>query len=427
MVIYLKGVAQVKNLTIWASAWILPQSTAPLEKGAIVVEHDTIIDMGCVSEMMAKYRDAEVMDFDNSVIIPGLIDSHAHLSLTRFHQQERFANLGELMIQAARLHRAETEEFFSDSCKEGKEILANNGVTCVVDWRHCGILPSDLTTKIRHVIAYEVIGANPAKDQQKIQGLKTKICSHDTVFRRKPAIAVHSPYRATHSLWMNAIALAQTDSLPLMSHVAETSGEIDWIQQGKGSLVECLGGEGEIVQLSQKYSSPVAYMDCLGYLQPGMVLIHGVYLNRQDVRLLADRGIYVCLCPTSNMALSGKFLDIDLLLENQVRFILGTDSFLAKYDILSEAQQILNQYSGRDLEKLRYLSQRLLKACTLEPATAFNLSRESGRLAKGKKADFAVVEIGSHVDRWNLERDIILNGSQAITKVVCDGMIVSEK
>lgn len=115
-----------------------------------------IIEVGKFNIIKDEFKDAEVLQFNNHAIIPGLIDSHTHLSLTRLHESKVFNDLFQLMEEAADLHRKNNKRFFSKSCEYGKQICLENGITCVVDWRHCGVLSSDYNTKIRHILGFEV-------------------------------------------------------------------------------------------------------------------------------------------------------------------------------------------------------------------------------------------------------------------------------
>lgn len=190
-------------------------------------------------------------------------------------------------------------------------------------------------------------------------------------------------------------------------------------------MVEFLEKRGLIRYLTKKYSSPIKLMRYNKHLKSGMILIHGVYLNKNDLKLLEQRNIYLCICPNSNLTLAGKTINIDMLVNNNVKFILGTDSIFAEYDILNEACQIINNYNQLDQPKRKKLSRRLLRACTYNAALALDVSNEIGSLDAGKKADFVVIEVDSNINRMTLEEQIISNGTKAIVKVICDGVILS--
>ena len=67
---------------VWAKYLITMQDDDIIENGAIAVEFDKIIDVGKKEELLNKYPDTEKKEFPNSVLMPGLINSHCHLELT---------------------------------------------------------------------------------------------------------------------------------------------------------------------------------------------------------------------------------------------------------------------------------------------------------------------------------------------------------
>jgi len=51
-----------------------------IQQGAVLMERDTIVAVGDAYDLRQKYPDAERIDARNKVILPGLIDTHVHLS-----------------------------------------------------------------------------------------------------------------------------------------------------------------------------------------------------------------------------------------------------------------------------------------------------------------------------------------------------------
>ena len=53
----------------------------PFENGAVVVNGESIVDLGSIAEMRAKYP-GEVLDLGERILLPGLINAHRHLDYT---------------------------------------------------------------------------------------------------------------------------------------------------------------------------------------------------------------------------------------------------------------------------------------------------------------------------------------------------------
>ncbi|MCL2492078.1 MAG: amidohydrolase, partial [Coriobacteriia bacterium] len=64
---------------IYTARYVLPITSSYIEDGAIVIEGDTIIDVGPLADILAKHPDHEVTDLGLSAILPGFVDCHTHL------------------------------------------------------------------------------------------------------------------------------------------------------------------------------------------------------------------------------------------------------------------------------------------------------------------------------------------------------------
>ena len=77
-------------------------------------------------------------------------------------------------------------------------------------------------------------------------------------------------------------------SIPIHLHLAETEGEV------KDSL-------------DRFGLTPVRYLYKLGILSPRLIIAHGIYVDDDEIRMLADHGVKVVHNPASNMKLPPAF------------------------------------------------------------------------------------------------------------------------
>ena len=61
---------------------VLPISSGPIAPGAVAIEDDRIEDVGPVHHLIETYPDAEVENFGEAAILPGLVNCHSHLEIT---------------------------------------------------------------------------------------------------------------------------------------------------------------------------------------------------------------------------------------------------------------------------------------------------------------------------------------------------------
>ena len=50
-----------------------------LERGAVLIDGDTIVEVGAEDELAAAHPDAEYVDAHGGIIMPGLVNCHTHI------------------------------------------------------------------------------------------------------------------------------------------------------------------------------------------------------------------------------------------------------------------------------------------------------------------------------------------------------------
>jgi 5-methylthioadenosine/S-adenosylhomocysteine deaminase len=99
-----------------------------------------------------------------------------------------------------------------------------------------------------------------------------------------PALAPHSIYTVSEASLRWIAELGAERQLPIQIHLAETEGEV----------ADCVAAHG---------LRPAAYLDRLGMLSERTVLAHGVWLDDEELELVAARGCTVVTNPVANMKL----------------------------------------------------------------------------------------------------------------------------
>ncbi len=81
-----------------------------------------------------------------------------------------------------------------------------------------------------------------------------------------------------------------------------------------------------------------------GLLKPNTIIIHGISLQKEDIRKCAEAGTSICCCPESNHFLIGRTIDIKACLEYGVNLVIGTDSTMSGTPNLFSEIKIFHQY-----------------------------------------------------------------------------------
>ena len=389
-----------------------------IKKGALVVEGNSIADCGPLAEMTKKYPDAEPRHYAKHVIMPGLIDSHTHLALTGFHLEKKYAELGDLMKSASAYHKKTGADVLSFQCLQGMQSSLQHGTTTVVDWRHCGLLPCDSFASIRHIIAFEILGAKEWEQAEKVTYLKQRLADFHAVNLPLTgcAVALHSPYWVAPFMWDQALITAGEYRVPVMTHISETQAELEWVHSGTGRLVECLESFTKIYKPGCAYRTPVDMLAQHRRIARGMIFVHGLYLDDNDLECIKAYQCYLCLCPLSNQILEGRIPDWEVMIDRGIPILLGTDSAAGNYDILEQIRVLLRTKRGLTVRK--NFCKTLFNACTLDAARALGI--KTGTLSPGNFADFVIGELAcGHVDEDDLEFSIVYHTQ--INEVYCNG------
>ena len=140
------------------------------------------------------------------------------------------------------------------------------------------------------------------------------------------------------------------------------------------------------------------YLHSIGYTGEDVILAHCIWIDDDEIRILADTGTHAVHCPSSNMKLASGIARIDEMLAAGCRVALGLDGAHNHMDALVELRQagILQKVRTNRPSALSPL--QALEMATLGGARALGQEDELGSLEPGKKADLAVI----NPDRLNM-------------------------
>jgi 5-methylthioadenosine/S-adenosylhomocysteine deaminase len=189
-------------------------------------------------------------------------------------------------------------------------------------------------------------------------------------------MAPHAPYTVSDATLGRVVTLAEQLQLPIHMHVHETEDEVRdaWKQHG---------------------ARPIARMQALGLLGPGLVSVHSVHMNENELEAYADHGCSVVHCPSSNLKLASGLAPVTAMRAAGINVALGTDGAASnnRLDMFQEmrtAALLAKAQSGRaDAVPAR----AVLEMATLGGARALGLDHRIGSIEPGKAADLVAVNL----------------------------------
>ncbi len=167
-------------------------------------------------------------------------------------------------------------------------------------------------------------------------------------------VSPHAVYSTTPEL-LKAVVERYPDRLKSI-HVAESEEEIKFVK-GKRNLIE------EIIyplvgrrRSMGTYRSPVEYLAEMGLAGPNTLFVHCCFVDERDIEIIAKTNTHVCVCPRSNLYLSGKVAPVKKLIDKSVNVVLGTDSLGSSPNInlWEEARTLF--FTQRNLSPLEVLA-----------------------------------------------------------------------
>jgi len=191
-----------------------------------------------------------------------------------------------------------------------------------------------------------------------------------------PAVAPHAMYTLDGPTLTAARNLAKQHGVPTITHLAETRDELQTAQE-------------------RYQTTPARFLDSLGFLGPGVLAAHGVWIDQQEIALLQSRGVGVSHNPESNMKLASGTAPVPAYLKAGVALGLGTDGAASNNDLdMFEAMRTASLLHKLQSNDPRVVSARdALAMATIGGARALGMEQRIGSLEPGKRADLIVVSM----------------------------------
>ncbi len=198
------------------------------------------------------------------------------------------------------------------------------------------------------------------------------------------------------------------------------------------SLVTHIAGWVEIVSRSlEKYRMrDLEYAHSLGFTGPKSIAIHGVWFSDDEIVLAAETGTAVVHNPVANMHLGYGTAPVTEMLKAGVKVGLGTDG-AASYtcDMLEIGKTAAMLQKVRKLDSEALTAEQTLRMLTIGGAEVLGLSRKTGSIEKGKRADLVMIDFNvPHLLKGGRPAPKVLysaRGSDVLTSII-DGRVVME-
>ena len=360
----------------------MPRNTV-LEDHSLVVQAGKIVAIEATAKAIKDYPDAELINRENHLLIPGLINAHTHVGMSLFRG---YADDVALMTWLNDyIWPAEAKWMGADYVRAGTELaiaeMLMSGTTCFNDMYFFAddVAQVSQSMGIRAFVSMIVIDFPSAWASTPEEYFEKGIAVHDetrSLSRVHTTMSAHAPYTVSDESLAKVLTYADELHVPMVMHVHETENEIN----------EALSQHGE---------RPLSRLHNLGLLNPRLMAVHMTQLSEDEISLCAQQGISVVHCPESNMKLASGCCPVAELLDSGTNVCLGTDSTASNNDLdmLGEMRSasLLAKVTSKKADALP--AWQALEMATINGAKALNVSTQIGSLEVGKFADIVAIDL----------------------------------
>jgi cytosine/adenosine deaminase-related metal-dependent hydrolase len=401
--------------TIHRAKYVLAEPDLLLQNASVHVSDPGLISRVAPWHAQAAIPEADVIDWGSAIIMPGLVNAHAHLELTSLGRLTRFTSFTDWISQLVSRRRAWTDEDFLNSTREGVTGSIAAGTTLVADISSSATNRDPIErNKLRRVIFKEVMGLSSSQAGEIISRFDNLWVYEDPKDLLSHGISPHAPYTTSPELYRRAAGLARSRRILLTTHAAETRSELEFLRTGSGEFRDFLNGMNALpAEWSPPGLAPIAYLDSLRVLGPFSLLAHCNYVDTEAIgRILSSRSSVV-FCPRSHHFFGHEEHPVRQLLDSGVNVALGTDS-LASNTSLSMIDEMRFLFKTRKDIK----AEEVFRAATLNGAAALNFGGSLGRLRQGYLADMTVLGVPHDLGSRQLLSQVLEGAGECIGTIV---------
>lgn len=295
-----------KKNKIYIKNALLPDQTV----GDVLITENQITHVGTVPD--SECQGAEVLDGTDKAVIPGFANTHTHAAMTYFRGYGDDLDLMDWlnnMVWPVEAHLTPEDVYWGSkmACVE----MIKSGTTAFLDMYTFpeGTAQAVEESGIRAVLSYTMFDQGNEERAKLDRENLDRYLNDFRGFSDRVQFSVgpHAIYTVSGKQLKYAHEFAKEHDLLVHLHLSETY--VEW------------------KEACRKYgTTPVRYLNNLGILSPRLVLAHSLWMDSEELQMLADNGCSTVHNPASNMKLaSGYRFRFDEMRKRGIKLGIGTD------------------------------------------------------------------------------------------------------
>lgn len=353
-----------------------------IQNGVVVIKNNKILEVG-VKGIEKKYISKKKIDAKEGIIMPGMINTHTHASMTVFRSlaDDVPDRLNRYIFPLE--NKMVSPEMSYIGAKLGAMEMALGGVTTMVDM----YLFEDSAAKavkevgMRGIMTQNIIKFPTADGKEKGESLNRAIAfvekyKNDELIT--PGFGPHGPHTVTKEELLKIKDLSEKYNVPVSMHVAETDEEVNKIKK-------------------EFNMTPIEYLDSLGLLNERFISAHNIFVTDNDIEIMKNKNVGIAHNMVANIK-SAKGISPALKMHDMgMRVGLGTDGPMSgnTLDIIGQMGYVAKVHKLNSKDRSALPPEKAVIMATIGGARAIHKENELGSLENGKLADVVIVETQS--------------------------------
>ncbi len=382
--------------------WVLPISARPVQDACVVIDDGRVCEIarrapggGLGRPGNGRFGAEVTRDLGRVALLPGLVNAHTHLELSylrgRVPHAPEFVEWIRGVMSARRLRPDPNASDILDGVRGAIDEAVRCGTVLVGDISNTLVTYERLASSaLAGVLFFEVIRFNTTDPTAVVSDALAQLDALPDSATIRRSLAAHAPYSVAPAVF-RAIheAVESRGSMPCSVHLSEGREEIEFVRSGGGAWRAVLEAVGSWDPAwTPPATSPVQYLEDIGFLGPNVLAVHGVQMKDDDLARLRARGVTLVTCPRSNQHTGAGAPPIEKFYAAGVDVAIGTDSLASTDD--------LNLFA--ELAEIRRLAPgvpaaRLLESATMIGARALGFADQYGTIEPGKSGRLLAVRI----------------------------------
>ena len=366
----------IKNATVLT----MDQDKTVFDNGLVAVKGNKIY---AVTDGLniSEYKAIKTIDADGDIVMPGLINTHTHASMTVFRSMADDV--------PDRLHRyifpLEKKLVSRNMVRIGAQLgnveMLKGGVTTYADMYYFEDEVAKTVDQIgmRAILGETIIQFPVASAKTPEDGIKYTLSfieQYKDHPRITPAFAPHGPYTNSTETLQTIAKLSLKHDVPVMMHLAESDREREVIAKRSGGL------------------SPIKYMESIGALNSNFLAAHVIDANDEDIAILKKHDVGVAHNMSANIKSAKGVAPALKMFNDGLRIGLGTDGPMSGNTLstIDEFNQVAKIHKLVNKDRAAMPPINVIEMATIGAARALHMEDKIGSLEVGKLADIIVID-----------------------------------